>query len=77
MKKERYRPKTTGEALEEICNIMTPEFIEHLKYALSAAEDVGRAGPMDAGKLGKVLSLCNLYKVGHYGGYYRKGRLES
>lgn len=74
--KERYRPKTKGEALDEICNIMTPDFVEHLKHALNAADDVGLMEPDDAGKLGKVLGLCNLSKVGSYGGY-GKGRLQS
>jgi hypothetical protein len=76
--KQRYRPKTKGEALDELCDIMTPDFIVHLKSALNAADDVGLMEPDDVGKLGKVLSLCNLAKVGSYGiSGYGKGRLES
>ena len=52
MEKNRYRPKTYGEAMKELCNLLTPEFVQQLKKCSS---DSG-------GRLGKVLGLCQLAK---------------
>ena len=50
--KERYRPKTYGEAMKELCDVLTPEFIQQLK----------KCSPDGRGRLGKVLGLCQLAK---------------
>ena len=41
MPKQRYRPKTKGEALDEICGIMTEEFIKKLKFVVDMEEEEG------------------------------------
>jgi len=62
--KERYEPKTYREASEEICKIITPEFIERVKTSIDVASDVGHGYEEDKEKFDKVLNLCSLVKKG-------------